>query len=54
MIYRTIQRSENIQRSDLVICEFGELYYLNHHLKVCYLREGFRYLGVQFLSFLAT
>ena len=37
MVYRTTQRSENIQRSDPVICEFGELYYLNHHLKVCYL-----------------
>lgn len=24
VIYRTIQRSENIQRPDLVICEFGD------------------------------
>lgn len=32
--YRTIQRSENIQRPDLVICEFGDLCHLNHHLGV--------------------
>lgn len=35
VIYRTLQRSENRQRSDLVIFESGELYHLNHHLKVC-------------------